>query len=212
MRPMQPNRNRNPMIFALALAVLALAGFPPLHAADLAITGTVNEEPHTLVAPEGSGIALALADEIRVSATDPTDLVSYSAEEIAKEAARADAAIAALRAEALPPAAAAFIGWSEDATFTAAEFKAGTSVTGDARGEIPASPGSISGRFAHLGLWLAGDAWDAIASVRLSSGGFGLNLFAAPEELAIDGVAGKYRRTVARQGHALLGGETLEWD
>ena len=192
---MQPMRNS---IFPIILIALAVLGFS-LPAAELAVTDQLNEEPSTLIPQEGN--ALAIATDIRVSDTDPTDLVSYIAEQIA-----------ALREELAPTPPAAFIGWSEDATFTAAEFQAGTSVTGDTRGEIPDAGDAVSGSFAHLGLWLAGDAWDGIASVRLGSGGFGLSLFAGAEALSIDGVAGKYRRTVARQGHALLSGETLLWE
>ena len=194
------------LAFALIAIVAVVTAFSTASARELQFPHTNPEVATSFAIGEN---AIAVATDIAVSFADPTDLVSYIAEQIAVERARADAEIAKLRAELLPPIAAAYIGWSADATFTAAEFKAGTHVTGATHGAVPSS--SISGTFAHLGLWLAGDAWDGITGISLEGAIFGLNLFGDPVALTIDGVAGKYRFTVSRQGHALLSGDDLRW-
>ena len=102
----------------------------------------------------------------------------------------------------------AYIAWStDDATFTAAEFKAGTSVAGAQRGEAPTQAQT----FAYIGIWLSGTAWDDVVAVYFG-GPNSLNLLAPAEALTIDGVAGQYRRLVARQSGPQLGGTTISWD
>ena len=106
--------------------------------------------------------------------------------------------------EPAPPAA--HIAWSDDATFTEAEFLAGTSVTGARKGVIP----TRSSGFGHLGLWLAGTAWGDIVSVLVAGSAF-TNSFGSVVSLTVGGVAGQYRATVSRQSGPLLGAETMAW-
>ena len=103
--------------------------------------------------------------------------------------------------------AAAYIAWSADTAFTAAEFKAGTTVSGARQGAVPTGQSG----FAYLGLWLAGNAWDSITSITIDNGNNGLNDMEAAVALSIDGVAGKYRRYTARFSGPAAGGDTMRW-
>ncbi|MCY4584331.1 MAG: hypothetical protein OXE50_16280, partial [Chloroflexi bacterium] len=100
----------------------------------------------------------------------------------------------------------AYIAWSDDTAFTAAEFKAGQSVEGANNGAVPAQAG-----FAYLALWLEGDHWDVITGITIANGPDGLHTMEAAVDLAIDGEAGKYRRFTARSYGPTVGGRTLRW-
>ena len=100
----------------------------------------------------------------------------------------------------------AFIAWSADTVFTAAEFQAGTTVDNDNSGEIPDQNG-----FAYLALWIAGDGWDAIRIVDIDHGPNGYDDLEAPIDLTVNGVAGKYRRFTPRLAGDVNSGATLRW-
>ena len=100
----------------------------------------------------------------------------------------------------------AYIAWSTDTPFSAAEFQAGTSVSSAREGAIPAQSG-----FAYLGLWLEGDHWAGITQVSIDHGPNGLSDLEAAQNLTIDGTAGKYRRYTTRLSGDVAGGGTLRW-
>ena len=102
----------------------------------------------------------------------------------------------------------AYIAWSTDAAFSAAEFKAGTGIMGAREGIIPAVASGES--FDYLGLWLEGTHWDAVRSLTMNHGVNLLSTLEAAVDLTIDGVAGKYRRFTDQQGDRAVG-MVLRW-
>ena len=157
----------------------------------LSVTGS-------LVIPRGS------TDTVQIRlVTTPHSTVSPNAETIIE-----NAHMEAIRLGDAPAATVsnAYIAWSPDAAFTAAEFLAGTAAGNAQSGLIPAQVG-----FGYLGLWLSADHWDAVRQIDIDHGPNGFSDLAAPVDLEINGVAGQYRRYATRLAGDVAGGATLRW-
>ena len=100
----------------------------------------------------------------------------------------------------------AYIAWSADTIFSAAEFQAGTGIENASSGIIPDQNG-----FAYLALWLEGNHWDGIRRIDIDHGPNGINDLEAAVDREIGGVAGKYRRYTPRLAGDVSGGGTLRW-
>ena len=215
--------NRFTIVINLCFAILAFIALAvPVGAAAAELNLTRSAEVDSTLRASEEGQAIAVAAEIAVSDTDSTDVVTWVGSLIALPAppeAGDEAAVYALRvatdgtvtwvaAAAAAPAEHpdAYIAWSADTDFTAAEFTAGLGVEGAREGAIPAQTG-----FAYLGLWLEGDHWDGVTEITIDHGPNGLSTMVAAAPLAIDGVAGQYRRYIARQSGDVLTGRTMRW-
>lgn len=156
----------------------------------LSVTGS-------LVIPRGS------TDTVQVRLVTTPASVSPNAQTIIE-----NAHMEAIRLGDAPAVVAsnAYIAWSPDVNFSAAEFLAGTAAGNAQEGAIPAQVG-----FAYLGLWLSADHWDAVRQIDIDHGPNGFSDLAAPVDLTINGVAGKYRRYATRLAGDVAGGATLRW-
>ena len=194
-----------------AAAVRNLLGLTAQEVNDLVTGGTINGRVITLTQNDGSTIVLTVPAEAGGMADGVITGGFFSAngETLTLTLSVGGPIVISVPAILRGGAAThpdAYIAWSADTSFTAAEFKAGTSVENAQQGAIPTQSG-----FAYLALWLEGDHWDDIRQIDIGHGPNGLTDLEAAADLAIDGTTGKYRRYTTRISGDVAGGEVLRW-